>query len=231
MKRSAAPSSLAKRGKTTTNVQKKKPFGSIPRPLVQYRTGFPKQLKMTHRFFQTYRHTWTAPSANVEWVPFGVNCLYDPFLFVGGAQPLYFDQMAAIYNHYTVMASRMKVTVVCNTNEPFVTGIYIDDDASPLVTALSTICEQPSCVYLTTQRDAEVVRLYKSWDCKSQFGPSPLDNDTLQGNATANPSETQSFIHFVRPVSNGSAATCVYDITVEIQFDTVWHELKVMVGS
>ena len=120
------------------------------------------------------------PNANIVYWNFGVNCLYDPYLSVGGTQPLYFDQLAAIYSHYTVMKSRIKVTMIPNTVEPFVGGICVDDDSLLAVTELQVLAQQPSSVYLTSQRDAEIVRLYHSWDATKAFGPNPLDNDELR---------------------------------------------------
>ena len=78
---------------------------------------------ITHKYTQTSSLQWTTPNANIVYWNFGVNCLYDPYLSVGGTQPLYFDQLAAIYSHYTVMKSRIKVTMIPNTVEPFVGGI------------------------------------------------------------------------------------------------------------
>ena len=63
-----------------------------------------------------------------------------------GHQPLYFDQVAAIYQHYTVMKARMKVTIVPNTVDAYVSGILIDDDLTPAITTLDGMVEQPSAV-------------------------------------------------------------------------------------
>ena len=180
---------------------------------------------ITHKYTQTSSLQWTTPNANIVYWNFGVNCLYDPYLSVGGTQPLYFDQLAAIYSHYTVMKSRIKVTMIPNTVEPFVGGICVDDDSLLAVTELQVLAQQPSSVYLTSQRDAEIVRLYHSWDATKAFGPNPLDNDELRGDVSANPVETQAFMVFARPV-NQAGVTTVFDIMVTIEFDTVWTELE-----
>lgn len=231
MKRSKTSiSTPAKKAKGIGKKTYKKTFFSVPRPLVQYKTGFPKQLTMTHRFVQTGTVLWGTGTSAVSYLPFGVNCLYDPYLAVGGAQPLYFDTMTNIYDHYTVTKSRIKVTLIPNTVTPFVAGITIDDDGSPSYTALSTMAEQPSSVFMTSQRDAQVVTLYKTWDCKAVFGPNPLDNDALQGNAAANPTEIQAFIVWFRPIFT-AAENMAFDYLVEITYDTVWNEVKEMTGS
>ena len=123
---------------------------------------------------------------------------FDPWLTYG-APALYFDQVAAIYQHYTVMKARMKVTIVPNTVDAYVSGILIDDDLTPAILTLDGMVEQPSAVFKTSQRDAEVV-IYKNWDFKSAFTTNPLANPNLQGDAAANPVETQAFIIFNRPV-------------------------------
>lgn len=234
MKRSTSVTTPSKKRTKTASTKRssKKTFYSVPRPLVQYKTGFPKQLAITHKYCANLRFTWTSPATNVSYEAIGTNCLYDPYLGVGGLQPLYFDQLSAIYNHYTVMKSRFRMTVVPSTVDPFVAGVYIDDDAAPAVTALDVVCEQPSAVYLTSQRDAQVVTVYKSWDCKSVFGPNPMDNDRLQGDSASNPSEIQAFIPFVRVVNPGASSSPVYfDAYMTVEYDTVWNELRVMTGS
>lgn len=230
MKRAAQVSTPGKKRKVVAKKTSKKSFYAVPRPLTQYKTGFPKQLAITHKYTGSHQLSWTSPNANVEYFPYGVNCLYDPYLFAGGAQPLYFDQLAAIYNHYTVMKARIRATIVPNRNEAFVGGIYIDDDSSPAVTALDVVNQQPSAVYKVSQRDAEVLTVYKSWDCKSVFGPNPMDNDRLQGDVATNPAEFQSFIVYARPVLTVTPTT-VFDVYITLEFDTVWNELKVMPGS
>jgi hypothetical protein len=227
MKRISGTPKTSKKAKPTPP---KKSFYAVPRPLVSYRSGFPKQLAITHKWNHVGALTFTPTTSNVVYLPFGVNCLYDPYLALGGSQPLYFDQMTDIYNHYTVMKSRIKVSIVPNTVDAFVGGIMIDDDDSPSVTSLSIMMSQPSTVFKTSHRDVECLTLYKNWDCKSVFGPNPLDNDRLQGNVGANPAEIQSFIVFMRPL-NIAAGPIEFDIMVTIEFDTVWNELKAIAGS
>jgi len=220
-----------KRGKPTYPVKTGyKKFGAVPRSLVQYSTGFPKQLKITHRYTTTFNLVFSGPSFNALTLSYGVNCLYDPQLSIGGNQPLYFDQVASIYNHYTVLKSRMTLSLSSNSADGYVAGIYIDDDATPLQLLLDTIVEQPSAIYKHGSRDNGVIYLNKTWDCKSVFGPSPLDNDELQGNVSANPQEIQAFTLFVRPV-NGGVTSGNYDGTVVIEYDTIWHELRSIASS
>ena len=52
-----------------------------------------------------------------------------------------------------------EVTIVPNTVDAYVSGILIDDDLTPAITTLDGMVEQPSAVFKTSQRDAEVVYL------------------------------------------------------------------------
>ena len=97
------------------------------------------------------------------------------------------------------MKARMKVTIIPNTVDAYVSGILIDDDLTPVITTLDGMVEQPSAVFKTSQRDAEVVTIYKNWDVRV-LSTNPLANPNLQGDAAANPVETQAFIIFNRPV-------------------------------
>ena len=79
------------------------------------------------------------------------------------------------------MKARMKVTIVPNTVDAYVSGILIDDDLTPAITTLDGMVEQPSAVVLRPlQRDAEVVTIYKNWDVKSAFTTNLLANPTYK---------------------------------------------------
>ena len=230
MKRSAT-STLSKTKKSKVAVAKRsyKRFYPVPRPLGQYSSGFPKQLAMTHRYSQHVQYTHVGPNANSQYANFE-RIAFWPMADLWGHQPLYFDQVAAIYQHYTVMKARMKVTIVPNTVDAYVSGILIDDDLTPAILTLDGMVEQPSAVFKTSQRDAEVVTIYKNWDVKSAFTTNPLANPNLQGDAAANPVETQAFIIFNRPVDQ-TVVSMQFNLYVSIEYDAVWTELRTMTMS
>ena len=84
--------------------------------------------------------------------------------------------------------------------------------------------------FKTSQRDAEVVTIYKNWDVKSAFTTNPLANPNLQGDAAANPVETQAFIIFNRPVDQ-TVVSMQFNLYVSIEYDAVWTELRTMTMS
>jgi len=227
MKRTQAPSSLAKKAKYPG----KEPFRAVKVPKgLTYKAGFPRQMKMTHKYCEQFTLTWAAGQAlNVAYATWGVNCLWDPNLLVGGHQPYYFDQMVAIYNHYIVTGSRIVVELTSNSSAPYTAGVYIDDDSSPVTTVMTSIMENQSCVCKTKRQDNEPLVLRKKWDAKAAFGGNIMDNDDLQGNAAANPVETQAFIVWLGQPNVTTDVSMVG--TVTIYYDTVWDELKQVTGS
>ena len=78
------------------------------------------------------------------------------------------------------MKARMKVTIVPNTVDAYVSGILIDDDLTPAITTLDGMVGTAFGCFKTSQRDAEVVTIYKNWDVKSAFTTNPLANPTYK---------------------------------------------------
>jgi len=213
-----------------TVARKKTSFGAvaIPRGLA-FKTGFPKQMKITHKYCEGFMLAWNGPTANVAYQSWSVNGLFDPNLAVGGHQPLYFDQMAALYNHYTVMASRCVVQMLTNNTTTYAAGIYIDDDSTPTTQNLETVMEQNSAITKIGQYQFGAEVYTRKWDAKAAFGGNVMDNDNLQGTSVANPTEQQAFIVYQRPLDGITTSTVTGFIT--IYYDTVWDELKQVGGS
>jgi hypothetical protein len=161
--------------------------------------------------------------------------MYDPELSLTGSQPLYFDQLAAIYDHYTVFASRIIVEVLNAGSGLGVGVVYVEDDTS-IVTSFKQAAEQPSATLAKTipSKDAQAkpVVFRKSWDAKSYFGGDIYDNDNLQGNASSNPSEQSYYtVVFSGLASGGSVDEMTAGAYVTIEYDAVWDELRTMARS
>jgi len=80
----------------------------IPRPVINTGAGFPQKMVMTHKYCDKVQLTSTL--GVITNYLFSTNGLYDPNITGTGHQPAYFDQMTPIYNNYTVIMSRIKVT-------------------------------------------------------------------------------------------------------------------------
>lgn len=230
MKRTRPPTTFVsgKRTKSTTKARPTLNAVRVPRGL-GLKTGFPRQMKMTHKYCEPILLTYTAPSLSVVYGSWGVNCLFDPNLNVGGHQPYYFDQMTALYNHYICTGSRLVVEVVATTGVAYSFGAFIDDDLTPSNTSLTTVMENQTCNSVTKFGTNEPAIIRKKWDAKAAFGGNIMDNDNLQGDATANPTETQAYIVWLAHPT--ATVGCAVQGMLTIYYDVVWDELKQPTGS
>lgn len=188
-------------------------------------TGFPKSMKFKHRFVTWATLTSTAGSlANYR---MSCNGLFDPDLTSAGKQPLYFDQLAAIYNHYTVTKSKITIRGIAGyaQTDPMLLGVFINDDTTTTPTTADPLAEQSTAAYTFIGTQDGGRSISKKWDAKNAFGPNVVGDNALQGTSAANPTEQQVFnIFAVSTIATPSAMTVNVLITVE--YETVWQELK-----
>jgi len=192
--------------------------------------GFPKMLKMTHKYCETVALTSTAGVLNSY--TFSTNGLYDPNISSTGHQPYYFDQVGALYDHYCVIGSKVKFTVInTGTNDPaYGIAAFVDDDTATSFSSLDEIIERQTGKFHKTPaiQATHSYTLTLNWSAKKYFGKDPLSNTELQGTIAANPTE-QSF--FKIAVQANGAANVTTVITAEIEYIAVWKEIKEVAQS
>jgi len=185
--------------------------------------GFPKKLHVNHAYTDTASVAIT-PSGSFQ---FSANGLFDPNITSVGHQPMYFDNLSAIYDHYTVLRSRIVVELLPDTI-PYNVVLYVDDDTS--IASFGGAAEQPSStpIHAVLPQSAKPLRLTRSWDANAYFGGDILDNDNLQGTASANPTE-QSYFTLVGLTTTGASGSMSF--SVRIEYEAVWDELKTQAQS
>lgn len=226
MRRTAAPSQSQKRARSTTTA-KKRTF-----PLYRVVKGkfgsqaFPKQLNNTMRYVD-----WLAIPivSGLGYWQLSCNGLYDPNITGTGSQPAYFDQLKAIYNHYTVLRSKVKITLISPVNTNTNVTLYIDDDTSINLTPYKAAMYETAKTALCNTTVSGPVVLFNSWDATKFFGPNPQANDQLHGSSTSNPAE-QSYYTIVVGDSAGTSSQSI-SCLVEIDYYVVWDELTSIADS
>lgn len=193
-------------------------------------TTFPKRLCTTLKYTQQISPS-TAPFGTYV---FSCNNLYDPDFTATGTQPLYFDQLMAIYDHYTVIGSKITYRIIprgTTVQEPFRICSWINDDTTAASSDIDVISQQPgSKVRLCTGGlNPSQIIVSNKWSAKKYFGGSSLANTSLQGTAAAGPAE-QSYYYLNLRTMDGVATTTMW-VVVEISYVAVFSELKDMVGS
>lgn len=231
-KRTRGP--LAKKSKKTkatrTSWQFTKSVGKLGK-------GFPDKCTITHRYVEDQVVSMAANS--IARVTYKCNGLYDPTDAAGGHQPLFYDQMTPIYDHYAVVRSRIKATfsqpyqnenVAAGGPGPIHCCVYTDDDTSGSATWTTVLESADKLAWRTLDVGGPAVTLYTKWSPARTFGSKPLENPRLQGTSAADPTELTHF-HVCAYNTLALAGTRYCNVTVEIEYDTVWFELKTPTGS
>lgn len=235
MKRSNAPSVLAggaSQTVTTTVVKKAKtvpskakPFGP-PRWVGKLKTGFPKELRIKHRYV-AYK-TLTSTTGALGSQTFRCNGMFDPDHTSTGHQPLYFDQLAALYNHFTVLNSKITVKLTAGTANsavPMQVAMYVNDDTTVTPSGIEIQAEQSTGRFgmVPVQGNGTLV-LTSKWSAKENFGPYAISDPNLQGSSAADPTEQQTW-SFQYQAADLASTVVVYAQFV-IEYDAIWQELK-----
>jgi len=190
-------------------------------------TGFPDQLEVRHKYAAAY----TLSSASGIFVSnlFSANGMFDPFITGTGTQPLYFDQLSAIYDHYTVTASKCTITAVGagSTSGP---GVYVailqDDDTNTNYTNITDAIQDDVTSWgLTGGVNNAPLKLVKYFNASKAYGIKDVPGDsTMSGTGSSNPSEQ----HYFRICAQELAFTntVLVNYTIEIEYTAMWRERK-----
>lgn len=228
------PTKRVYRKKTVKRVKKtnykKKKFNVKQHSMVSLGQGFPMKMLMTHRYVELLSMTSTVGSlATYSWA---ANGMYDPNLSSSGHQPLYFDNMTALYNHFHVIGSKITVKVANSTSATGGgrIGVYQNDDTTITPSYIDAMRErnpQSSKMIGPGQDHASVFTL--KYSSKKNFGGATLSNNALRGNVSNNPTELSVFTLFYQPNDLTSTTTIYFEVCIE--YIAVWTELKELASS
>lgn len=228
----AGDSSSSKRARPITAVVVKKPKKKEPRGRVNLGLGFPQQSKFIHRYATADFTLTNTTSGAISFAQYWCNGMFDPQLALGGQQPMNFDQMAALYDHYTVVSSKIWVRFVPTEGKDVVCGVFVNDGSGTAAFVdWEDANETPQNLgnVLLTGLDWRQKSVSGSWNAYKLFGPDPLDNDELKGSGSANPQEDQYFCLYAQALEK----TIFYTVKAQIliEYTAIWTEPKKVSGS
>jgi len=198
-------------------------------PFYKSIVGFPP--KMTYKLKYADAITLSSSGTAVTTYQFRANSVYQPDATNTGHQPLYFDQIMAIYDHYVVIGSKIKVTFNRNAAGANAARVclYLNDDTTMVPASVVTATEQStgktSGMGIV---DSIPQKLYLKYSSKEIFGPNPLANSQLKGSSSGNPTEIAVFSIMSQGYGTG---THNLDAFVEMEYIVVFFELKDMASS
>lgn len=159
---------------------------------------------------------------------FAANGLFDPDITGIGHQPVGFDQMMAMYDHYVVTKAKIVAEFVnIDASNRQTAAIAIVDD-STTYTDIRRYIENGSCAF-TMLDVAETANAQKTLTMEVnpltwQGRKGKLSDPELKGNAASNPSELCSFQLVAEPLTSTDSAAVLASVT--IYYDTTFFERK-----
>lgn len=221
--RTSSPSkNVVSKSKTSTKRRVRLP---LFKTMVDLGRGFPSRLKTTLKYTEAMQLVCSAGAYNAAL--YACMGMYDPRYAAGGHQPLYFDQLMTLYNHYVVLASKITVKFSNDAadSEAMRVVLNINDDAS-LPTYMNTVIEQTpnSRTVITAEGYDRVYTLSKTFDAEKVFGPGFENDPNLQGDASKNPTEAQYYCFCFQTLDE--VATGTINCNFEIEYTAVFSELK-----
>lgn len=164
-------------------------------------------------------------SAGAGELTYRANGMFDPEFALGGHQPLGFDQMTAIYDHFTVLNSSIRVTALPASVLGGTLTMAITDSSA--TASLYPLMEGPKHKNLI-HNDVTLCQGTMYWNGKQMFGDNMENNTLYRGNASGDPTEQAYFK--VKYFDPNLAATTIM-LLVEIEYTAMWSELKVLPQS
>lgn len=158
---------------------------------------------------------------------FSLNGLYDPDISGTGHQPLGFDQLMLMYDHYTVIGARVRVSFQNLDDTNSTMALIHVKDTNTTNSNIEEIIENGMTRYMLLGPEPSgqgngVLALNISM--KKFFGKTILTEHDYRGTVSSNPSE-QCFLH-VTGAPRSSSDLAALRATVELEYIAILHEPK-----
>ena len=224
MGRSKGRSRSIKRAATVTFEPRRK-RSTVPRGVT---SAFPKKRLVRHRYVENVQLPAAGGAGQLRQYVFACNNMFDPNVTGTGHQPLYRDEMAAMYKYYTVIASYIRVTYTQSESGLQNYGIVMTQDTSLNIDPTTTLEEYPYKPPTSLSLTNRAPTRRSSFDAKKALKTSLagiLGDDTQRLAPGSSPSAKNAYYYVIwtAPVlatTTLSAAT----IQVEVSYITMWQD-------
>lgn len=166
---------------------------------------------------------------------FSCNGLFDPNIDGGGHQPRGFDEFMDMYEKYTVIGSRIKVTLAPistgATNDSITYGANTRDGASVAEADYNNYLEQGNGQYQVSDINTRNPPVYATWSAKKFHAVrDPLNAGAFSGDNISNPDKGAHF-HVWAGATDQASNPPAHSALCVIEYIVVFHEPKDMVQS
>lgn len=193
------------------------------------RTPLPNRFKTTLRYVETGVVLDPTLGGLADSYIFSCNGLFDPNISGTGHQCVGFDQLMSMYNHYTVIASKIRVEFI-NSDSTYnqTVGLFVSAGTTEQAD-IRVMIENGGCKYRTLGKaggaSSDRATLTSQVAPLKWLGKKGITDDQVRGSASANPVEQCYWHIFANDFfqSNNSAPVA---IQVQIDYVVVFTEPK-----
>ncbi len=193
------------------------------RTVTAYLDPFPMRLKAKLKYAGIC--TFNAAAGAVASYSFAANGMYDPDITGTGHQPMYYDQLMAVYARASVTGATIKVTPIGTQTAPegTILGVFLDNDTTTGTTLIECV-ERPGSKYISVGSwENQNKGLVFRYDAVKYHGKGVVSEHEHESSATGNPANVDYFKLF-----NGAPSTTVnpgdVNCLVEIWYDAIFHD-------
>jgi len=161
---------------------------------------------------------------------FRANSIADPNHTGTGHQPLYHDILELMYNHYTVVKSRIRVRFINeDTTNHLYAGIYLNDDTVSPSNATEYMEQQNNKYIIVQPQGAGSVKTVKhAYSAWQTYRMSPQSSQ-LKAVIGSTPSEQTYYELWTRSVNSNDPTPLVCNVMIE--YMVLWSELRTQAQS
>lgn len=195
-------------------------------------TGLPQKVMVKHKYVETLNSSLSAGQfTGFAWK---ANGMYAPAAYVNSHQPMYFDQYAALYNHFCVIGSKCTFTIshISEADNPhtFRVCAFLDDNSTLSAVSLDAVTEatQARRQKHIVAESGQPTHLKSTFSAKRVFGGSIVGNKALTGTPSSDPTELSYHAIALQATPTLLAS---FVLTVEIEYIAIWTELKEVAQS
>lgn len=223
-----------RRRKTTYRKKRRSRALNIPRI-------FPDKANVTHKYVCQGKIV-TSFASPTNSIVFRANSMYDPEYTGIGHQPLLFDNLSILYDHWTVTSSNIKIKLWCDAGsssdtDPKNVVLQLKDAGTGPMNAFDAR-EQPGTSYTSIIANSTPYTVSKGFSSKKFFGKASgnvVGETELRGDAANNPSEGAYFVLTVSDLEALNHAETDGQASIhweaEITYRATWTERKAITQS
>lgn len=198
---------------------------------------FPTHQLVRGQLYYNYQQTLTAAAGAPNTQIYGANFMFDPDVSGVGHQPMGFDQLMLVYEHFAVIHSSCSVTFSgSGSNGVFRAGVYLSPDAVALSNPNQIMENGLNNSTAIDGKDTGVARsktITLDCDVTKYFGKQRwhdiMDDEKLTGSATADPIEGVYYNVVGWQINAAGTWSVTYDIL--LSYDVVYFEPRKLASS